>query len=319
MPGDSVPFRIQDLNSVIDRGIYGDKHSIIVVWGELGTGKTTLALQMAHRVVPDWNDVLSFRLEPHVCLKCKNSWNADEPYVYELPCPKCSKETETKNQWEAINAVRKECLVKPFPVNVDTGLPKKFPKGTKFVINTGKARGETSQVRPYLNFSFYEFRHSLKNAVDTRLRLPLCVWDDVAVYFHRSNIQYMHPEVKNFFSRYNFIRKYVGNVIITVPTIEFVPTQLVPFITGDILLNKMGAGDFDVKKIRRSFYGNSKAWMKSYDARDVTWNKVPDEWFTPYEEIRHAHAVEAFEKPEEIFVTTMPKAKAFTEKESLFD
>jgi hypothetical protein len=45
---------------------------------------------------------------------------------------------------------------------------------------------------------------------------------------------------------------------------------------------------------------------------------VPEEWFNAYEEIRHAHAIEAFEHPEEIFVTSMPKTgKEFTKEESL--
>jgi hypothetical protein len=61
-----------------------------------------------------------------------------------------------------------------------------------------------------------------------------------------------------------------------------------------------------------------RTWTKSYDGRDVTWKEVPKEWFDAYEEIRHAQAVEAFEHPEEIFVTSMPKTgKEFTKEESL--
>jgi len=318
MPVNSIPLKLESLNNLVDRAILEDKHNIIVIWGELGEGKTSLALQMLHRKIQDWRKVLSFELEPHTCLKCGYTWNAGQPYVYELPCPKCSEETKTKDIREAVEAVWKGYLVKPFPIDLKTGLPKKFSKETVFTINTSKARGKIVQKYPYLNFSFYEFRDSLKRAVDLRLRLPIVVWDDIAVYFHRSNIQYMHPEVKNFFSRYNFIRKYVANVVITVPTIDFVPNQLIPFVTADVLLLERGLGDFDVKKPRRAFYGKAKSWLKSYDGRDVTWPKVPDEWFQAYEEIRHAHAVEAFEHPEEIFVTTMPKPKAYTEEESLF-
>jgi hypothetical protein len=155
-------------------------------------------------------------------------------------------------------------------------------------------------------------------AVETRVKIPIMGWDDIAVYFHRSNIQYMHPDVKNFFSRYNFIRKYAGNVVITVPTPNFVPEQLMVFCTGDIMVSERGFGDFDVKKEMRAFRSKAKTWTKSYDGRDVQWKLVPEEWFNAYEEIRHAHAVEAFEHPEEIFVTSMPKSgKEFSEQESL--
>jgi hypothetical protein len=219
---------------------------------------------------------------------------------------------------EAVKAVFEGSLVEPFPFDRNTGKLKSFPEATRFRINTGRARGKITQKYPYLNFSFHEFKSSVERAVEVRVRLPIMVWDDVAVYFHRSNIQYQHPDVKNFFSRYNFIRKYVANVVITVPTIDFVPLQLALFCTADILVGERGLGDFDVKKIMRSFYGKAKSWTKSYDGRDVTWQKMPDEWFNAYEEIRHAHAVEAFEHPEEIFVTTMPKTKAYTEEESLF-
>jgi hypothetical protein len=83
------------------------------------------------------------------------------------------------------------------------------------------------------------------------------------------------------------------------------------------MLNERGSGDFDVCKEVRNFFGRTRTWTKHYDGRDVSWEKIPDREFNAYEEIRHAHAVEAFEKPEEIFVTSMPKTREFTEAESL--
>jgi predicted Zn-ribbon and HTH transcriptional regulator len=328
---------IEQVNSLIDRAIYSDYHNIVVVWGELGKGKTTMMMWMLYRVLKDWKKVLSFELEPHTCLSCGHEWNAGQPYLFEVTCPKCNVETKTSEISEAMKAVlgerqvhrdeegkitsewvRKPQLVIPFPYDLKTGLPKQFPAGTVFSLNTGKARGIISQKYPYMNYSFHEFRGNLENAVETRVKLPIMGWDDIAVYFHRSNIQYMHPDVKNFFSRYNFIRKYCGNVVITVPTPNFVPEQLMVFCTGDILVSQRGMGDFDIKKEMRAFRSKTKTWTKSYDGRDVSWKQVPEEWFNAYEEIRHAHAVEAFEHPEEIFVTSMPKAgKEFTENESL--
>jgi hypothetical protein len=159
----------------------------------------------------------------------------------------------------------------------------------------------------------------MENAVETRIRLWMMAWDDIAVYFHRSNIQYMHPDVKTFFSRYNFIRPYVANLTISVPDPEFVPEQLALFCTADIMLTERGLGDFDVKKKQRNFWGHAKTWTKHYDGLDVSWDKVQDKYFDAYQEIRHAHAVEAFEKPADTFVTVMPKqGKEFSEAESLF-
>jgi len=325
--------KIESLNKLVDRAIFSDYHNILVLWGELGKGKTSLMMWMLYRVLKDWSKVLSFELEPHVCLECGHIWNAEQPYIYELPCPKCNTETTTESISEAIEAVKgkftldssgkktwieKPKLVIPFPFDYTTGFVKKFPEGTMFTLNTSRARGKITQTNPYMNFSFHEIRNTIESAVELRMKIPIIGWDDIAVYFHRSNIQYMHPDVKNFFSRYNFVRKYIGNMVITVPTPSFVPEQLMVFCTADVLLNERGSGDFDVCKEVRNFFGKSKTWTKHYDGRDVTWDKVPDEWFTAYEEIRHAHAVEAFEKPEEIFVTSMPKAQEFTEKESLF-
>lgn len=317
MLADRLPLKLDTLNQIVDRAIFSDWHNVIVIWAPLGKGKTSLMLNMLHRIESDWKKVLSFELEPHTCLKCGCTWDAKKPYVYELPCVDCNEETKTKNFAEAMRGVREERLVIPFPFDRVTGFPKEFPKDTVFSINTSRARGKIVQKYPYLNFTFHEFSGTIKRAVRLRLRIPIMGWDDIAVYFHRSNIQYMHPEVKNFFSRYNFVRKYVANVVITVPTSDFVPDQLYQFCTADIQLEERGLGDFDVKKPRRSFYGKQRTWTKSYDGRDVTWDKVPTQWFDAFEEIRHAHAIEAFEKPEEIFVTTMPKTKTYTEKDSL--
>jgi hypothetical protein len=275
-------------------------------------------LRSIHRHVPDWPTLLSFILEPHKCLSCSTEWDAHQPYKYELLCPECGKRmTETDSFAEALGRARQNWWVDPFPVDRHTGFLRTFPSGQRFQICPGKATGKITQIHPYLNFSFNELRGTIQNAVFTRMRLPIIGWDDVAVYFHRSNIQYMHPEVKNFFSRYSFVRQYIANLYITVPTIDFVPEQLSLFCTADVLLQARGVGDFDKKKSVRSFFGKSKSWQKSYDGVDVTWDKIEPEWFDAYEEIRHAHAVEAFLHPEEIFVTTMPKNKEFTEEESL--
>jgi len=311
---------IERLNHIIDNAIFEYKHNIIIIWGELGDGKTSLMLQMIYRKVQDWRKVVSFVLEPHVCMKCGEEWDAEQPFVFEVPCRKCSKETKTTDIGKAIAAAMERQLVKPFPLDMRTGIPRKFPFNTTFTINTVKAQGKITRTFPYLNFTFYEVRDTIKQCVDTRIRLPIMGWDDPAVYFHRSNIQYMHPDIKTFFSRYNFIRQYVANLVMAVPSFDFVPEQLSFFCTADVMLKDRGVGDFDVKRTVRSFFGKKQSWRKSYDGRDVTWPIVPEEWFTAYEEIRHAHAIEAFEHPEEIFVTTMPKSgKEFTEEESLFE
>jgi len=292
-------------------------HNVIILWGELGFGKTTLMLQCLWELIHDWPTILSFVLEPHVCSECGKTWDAKQPYVYELACPEClSKSITVSTIADALEYARQKWWVDPFPVD-KKGYIKAFPTGQTFLVSPGKARGTITQKNPYLNFSFFELRKTIQSAVDTRIRLPAIGWDDVAVYFHRSNIQYMHPDVKNFFSRYSFVRQYVANLIITVPTIDFVPEQLALFCTADVLIDRRGQGDFDVKKSMRSFYGRQKSWQKSYDGQNTTWAPIKAEWFDAYEEIRHAHAVQAFEKPEEIFVTTMPKAQEFTPEESL--
>jgi len=310
---------LRSLNGLVDRAIFGNWHNVIVIWAELGTGKTTLSLQMLYRLVQNWEMVLSFVLEPHVCMKCGERWDAGQPYLYEVGCPSCGKEIKTSKVKEAIGSVLKGDCVTPFPYDYNTGFVKKFPTGQIFTINTSKARGEVNQKYPYLNFSFNEIRNTIEQAVKLRIRLPMVDWDDIAVYFHRSNIQYMHPFVKNFFSRYNFVRKYVANMIITVPDPTFVPEQLLLFCTADVMLTERGRGDFDWKKKLRSFWGKGLTWTKHYDGREVAWSKLPEKWETAYEEIRHAHAVEAFEKPEEVLVTSMPKHEEFTEQESLFE
>lgn len=310
---------LESLNETVDKAIFNYKHNVIILWGELGEGKTSLGMQMVYRKIGDWNKVVSFVLEPHVCLKCNHEFTSDFNFKFELPCPNCSKESKTKDFGEALSAVQRGFLVEPFPLDLKTGLPKIFEKDTVFTMNSSRARGKIVQKYPYMNFSFHEIRRTIMNCVYTRVRLPIAMWDDLAVYFHRSNVQYMHPDVKNFFSRYNFVREYVANLVITVPTIDFVPEQLTLFCTADVLLSDRGVGDFDTKRTVRSFFGRQRSWQKSFDGQDVKWNKVPEEWFNAYEEIRHAHAVEAFEHPEEIFVTTMPKKKEFTEEESLFN
>jgi hypothetical protein len=330
-----TPFSMESLGRVIARGIYKYKHNVIIFWGELGEGKTTCMLRVIHRVIKDWIAILSFVLEPKTCLKCGKTWVSHNEYKYELMCPECgTKATSTTKFEDALEAAQRNWWVDPFPVDIKTGLLRSFPEGTKFTICEGKARGKIVQKNHYLNFSFGEIRGTIEDAVYTRIRVPVVGWDDVAVYFHRSNIQYMHPEVKNFFSRYSFVRQYVGNLLITVPTIEFVPEQLFLFCTADVLIQERGLGDFDTKKAVRSFAGKTKTWTKSYDGRDVTWTQLDNADIDPdvvikdsgghlttvmdaYEEIRHAHAVEAFQKPEEIFVTTMPKTKEFSKGESL--
>lgn len=314
-----IPLKtFESLNRLVDLAIFKDKHNIIIIWAPLGKGKTSLMLQMLHRLVGDWETVLSFNLEPHICIKCGCTWEAGEPYIYELPCPECNKETTTTDAREARAAARKKLLVIPFPFDYDTGRPLEFEEGTVFSINTSRGRGEITQTHPYLNFTFNEFKGTIEYAAETRIPLQAIGWDDIAVYFHRSNIQYMHPQVKNFFSRYNFVRKYVKNVFVTVPTPDFVPDQLYQFATADIMLEERGEGDFDTIMPRRNFWGSKRTYLKYYDGRDVGWKKLPDIWFKAYEEVRHAHAVAAFEKPEEVFVTTMPKTKGFTEEESIF-
>jgi hypothetical protein len=311
-------FNIDSLNRLTDRAVRIYKHNVIIIWGELGEGKTTLMLKCIYRQVRDWPTVLSFILEPHKCLHCGKEWNANQPYKYELLCPECGAHmVETTSYAEALTRARENWWVDPFPTDLHTGFLRKFPEGQKFQMCEGKATGRITQTHPYLNFSFNEVRTTIQNAVFTRMRLPIIGWDDVAVYFHRSNIQYMHPEVKNFFSRYSFVRQYVANLYITVPTIDFVPEQLALFCTADILLTGRGKGDFDTKRSIRSFFGRAKSWQKSYDGRNVGWQRVESPWFDAYEEIRHAHAVEAFLHPEEIFVTSMPETKKFTEEESL--
>jgi hypothetical protein len=318
MTEERSPFELASLFKVVKRAVREYRHNVIIIWGELGEGKTSLMLQVMWEFIHDWAAVISFVLDPHVCMHCGAEFDAGQPYKYEIICPECSRHQRTTTSLrEALSLAGQNWWVDPFPVDIKSGEIRKFPEGQQFIVCEGKARGKIVKNHPYLNFSFNELRATIQNAVNTRIRQPVIGWDDVAVYFHRSNIQYMHPEVKNFFSRYSFVRQYIANLLITVPTIDFVPEQLSLFCTADILLKERGLGDFDIKRSMRNFYGRSKSFQKSYDGRSTQWAPVPSPWFEAYEEIRHAHAVEAFEHPEEIFVTTMPKAKVFTEEESL--
>lgn len=251
---------IPSLDNLIKTAVYGDKHNVIVIWGELGLGKTTFMLRLML-----WSILL---------FKCKFKRHSKETLdsFHARVCPNSKGMCE---HWQ--------------------------------------------QAIDNVDFTFWEIKTRIKNAVMNNYRLAMIQWDDLGVYFHRSNIMYMHPEVKDFFSKYNFIRPYVANLVITVPDINFVPEQLLAFCTGDIWINQRGFGDFDRSKLRRSFWGRKRSWTKHYDGYDVTWNEIPFNIYREYEKIRHRHAKEAFQKPEEIFVTTMPRAtQPFTEEESLF-
>jgi len=244
---------IPEIKSLVDDAIVNNKHNVIVIWGELGLGKTTLMLKLLLWVFLKFlfKDLDSNERDISGC-------NHNDLCVH----------------WQ--------------------------------------------EVLKHVDFTFWEMRARLKTTVEMNSRLLVTGWDDLAVYFHRSNIQYMHPDVKDFFSKYNFIRPYLANLIITVPDINFVPEQLMSFCTGDIWVTQRGKADFDRARLLRSFWGQKRSWTKHYDGYDVEWNPCPYPVYKEYDRIRHQHALEAFEKPEEIFVTTMPKPKAFTEEESLF-
>jgi len=156
-------------------------------------------------------------------------------------------------------------------------------------------------------FTFREMTELLKMAVKLRVRLAIILWDDIAVYFHRASIQYMHPEVKDFFSKYNFIRPYLANMVITTPNIEFIPRQLLDFATADVYVKTRGFGDFDRSRILRKYQGAQRTFRKNYDGRDVEWGPLPSEIQKWYDDERHAHAIEAFEHPEDIFMYSMPE------------
>ena len=209
-------FNIPRLTNLIDDSIYNNKHNVICVWGELGKGKTTLALQLLYSIYKDWDVVL------------------------------------------------KHCL-----------------------------------------FTFWEIKDALKKLVIERERSPMLVWDDLAVYFHRSLIQYMHPDVRDFFSKYNFIRTYLANMILTTPSIDFVPRQLLAFMTCDVWATRRGKADFDRALVVRNFRGKTKTRTKNYDGYDVTWTKLPKDVYREYEDMRHDHALEAFMNPNAIFVSSM--------------
>lgn len=251
--------KIPEIKRLITDAILGNKHNVIVVWGELGLGKTTLMLKLLLWIVLRY--IYGFKDKPD------ESVDAFHARVCNQPNSLCE-------HWQ--------------------------------------------HVLKLVDFTFWETKKRIKDAVLGNVRLPAVGWDDLAVYFHRSNIQYMHPEVKDFFSKYNFVRPYLANMFITVPDINFVPEQLLAFCTADIWINTRGVGDFDRAKLRRSFWGVKRSWTKHYDGYDVSWKKCPEPVYAEYERIRHEHALKAFKFPEEIFVTRMPRAKAFTEEESLF-
>lgn len=244
---------IPEFKRLITDAILGNKHNVVVIWGELGLGKTTFMLKTLLWV--------GLRFHFHVIDRNGKDVSGCE---HDFLC----------DHW-------------------------------KYALSI-------------VDFTFWEMKTRIKDAVLRNTRLAGIGWDDLGVYFHRSNIQYMHPEVKDFFSKYNFIRPYLANMFITVPDINFVPEQLLSFCTGDIWINTRGVGDFDRAKLRRSFWGAKRSWTKHYDGYDVSWGEAPVDVYLAYEKMRHAHAVEAFEKPEDIFVTTMPKAKEYTKEESLF-
>ena len=214
----TVTINIPRLTNLIKAGIYGNKHNVIVIWGELGLGKTTLALQLLEYIYKDWDKVFKHNL-----------------------------------------------------------------------------------------FTFHEIKDRIKDAIMRNIRIDAMNWDDLAVYFHRAAIQYMHPDVQDFFSKYNFIRPYLANLFITVPNIEFIPRPLLDFATADIYVQQRGKADFDRSKLIRSFKGRRRSWRKNYDGFAVEWEPLPDEIYARYQESRHAHAVEAFVNPETIFVNQMPK------------
>jgi len=214
---DGLILLIPSMMNMIWDAIRNDKHNVIPIWGEMGLGKTSLALWVLYRVYGDWE------------------------------------------------------LVK------------------KNVV-----------------FTFHEMMALLKMAVKLRARLALILWDDIAVYFHRASIQYMHPEVKDFFSKYNFIRPYLANMAITTPNIEFIPRQLLDFATADVYVTRRGYGDFDRSRILRKYQGNTRTFRKNYDGRDVEWEKLPPDIQKWYDDERHAHATEAFDHPEDIFMYSMP-------------
>ncbi len=208
---------IPTLKNMLWDAIRNDKHNVIPIWGEMGLGKTSLALWTAYSILGDWD-----------------------------------------------------------------------------------------RVKNTVVFTFKEMRELILNSVKYRKRLAVVIWDDIAVYFHRASIQYMHPDVKDFFSKYNFIRPYIANLLITTPNIEFIPRQLLDFATADILVNKRGEGDFDRSKLLRKFQGNTRTFRKNYDGRDVTWKPLPEKIQRWYDEERHRHSLEAFMNPEDIFLYSMP-------------
>lgn len=163
------------------------------------------------------------------------------------------------------------------------------------------------KVLSHTFFTFYEVKDFLTNLVLNKKRCPMLLWDDLAVYFHRSLIQYMNPLVQEFFGRYNFIRPYLANLILTTPSVDFVPRQLLAFMTGDLWVQKRGKADFDRAIVVRNFRGRTRTRIKNYDGYDVTWKPVPLDVYSRYEKVRHEHAVEAFLNPRGTFVYAMPK------------
>lgn len=148
--------------------------------------------------------------------------------------------------------------------------------------------------------------------------LMILDWDDIAVYFHRAFIQYQHPWVKKFLARYNYIRPYLGTVLCTTPSRDFIPGQLLSYNTHDVMTLKRGKADFDTIKILRKFKGGGRQTMqKFYDEASVTWDKLPPDIEKWYLEIRHNNAVRAITNPEEMFPYDMPAKKDEVEAKAL--
>lgn len=244
-----VRFIIEELDGLIDNAIFHDTHNVIVYWGEMGRGKSTLGLWTMFRLVKRNLARKKGLPEEYVKMKYKQLVKVDPEFCREV--------------WELI---------------------------------LGK----------YVVFTFREFRGFVKAAMKVYQREDGVMWDDVAVYFSRIGIMYMHPEVKEFFSTYNFIREYLANAILTVPVIDDVPRQMLRFMTGDVNCYKRGEADFKRAKTVRTFGKGDKSWSKLYDGFDLVWPKVPDWVYTKYKEMRHEHAMRAMEDPDSVFVSKMP-------------
>lgn len=204
---------IPRLANLMRDAIRNDKHNVIPIWGEMGLGKTSLALWALYDIYEDWDMV--FR---------------------------------------------------------------------------------------HIAFTFWEFQALIQDAVKHNYRIAAILWDDIAVYFHRAAIVYTNPVIRTFFARYNFVRPYVANVLLTTPNIDFVPRQLLDFATADIFITARGQGDFDRSKLLRNYKGKAMTRRKNYDGRDVTWEQLPPDVEGRYKRLRHEHAQAAFTDEGEVFI-----------------